>query len=95
MPEAITVLQSNDKVLVSTDKWFVFQPKTSLKHVGFVFYPGGRVNPRSYARAEHAIAEKGYLTVIVPMPLNQVCLDWFNSNKSSKTLFFSELHSVE
>jgi hypothetical protein len=70
MPEAIVALQSNDKVLVSTDKWLVFQPKTSLKFVGFIFYPGGRVNPRSYAPAAHAIAEKGYLTVIVPMPLN-------------------------
>jgi len=38
---------------------------------GGVFnYPGGRVDPRSYAPAARALAEKGHLAVITPMPLN-------------------------
>ena len=35
-----------------------------------VFYPGGRVDPRSYAPTARRLAEEGVLTVIVPMPLN-------------------------
>ena len=37
---------------------------------GLIFYPGGRVVPTAYAPYAHAIAAQGYLTIIVPMPLN-------------------------
>jgi len=37
---------------------------------GFIMYPGGRVDARSYAPAAHSIAAHGFLVVIVPMPLN-------------------------
>jgi pimeloyl-ACP methyl ester carboxylesterase len=45
---------------------------------GLIFYPGARVDPRSYAPAAHAIAQQGYLVVIVPMPLN---LAFFGTNR--------------
>ena len=35
-----------------------------------IIYPGGRVDPRSYAPMAHALAGEGYLSIIVPMPLN-------------------------
>jgi pimeloyl-ACP methyl ester carboxylesterase len=41
---------------------------------GLVFYPGGKVDPRSYAPAARALALKGFLVVIPPMPLNLAVL---------------------
>jgi pimeloyl-ACP methyl ester carboxylesterase len=38
--------------------------------LAWFFYPGGHVDPRSYAPAAHALAKERYLVVIVPMPLN-------------------------
>jgi hypothetical protein len=34
---------------------------------GFIFYPGGLVDPRAYAPPAHAIAAQGYVVVIVKM----------------------------
>lgn len=38
--------------------------------VGLVFYPGGRVDYRSYAPLMREIAARGYPAVLVPAPLN-------------------------
>lgn len=70
MPEALAALQSDDAVTVDTQQWLVFRPKTVSPQTGVIFYPGGRVDPRSYAPAARAIAAQEYLVVIVPMPLN-------------------------
>jgi pimeloyl-ACP methyl ester carboxylesterase len=70
MPEALAALESDDQVQVATEPWLVFSPKGGKPVVGLVLYPGARVDPRSYAPAAHALAAEGYLTVIVPMPLN-------------------------
>ncbi|MFN8473174.1 MAG: alpha/beta hydrolase [Anaerolineae bacterium] len=70
MPEATAALQSDDKVRVTTDPWLVFEPTHDARPVGFIFYPGGLVHPEAYAPAMRALAEQGYTSVIVPMPLN-------------------------
>ncbi|UCH37929.1 MAG: alpha/beta hydrolase [Candidatus Bathyarchaeota archaeon] len=70
MSEAYEALQSNSAVIVSTERWLLFRPTSSNASKGFILYPGGRVDSRSYAPAAHAIAAEGYLCVIVPMPLN-------------------------
>ena len=70
MPEALAALQSDPQVKVETGGWYVFRPVASEPVTGFVFYPGGRVDPRAYAPTSRAIAAQGYLVVIVPMPLN-------------------------
>jgi S-formylglutathione hydrolase FrmB len=70
MPEALSAMQSDSKVTVTTQSWIVFTPTSGQKSVGFIIYPGARVDPRSYVPAAHAIAAEGYLTVIVPMPFN-------------------------
>ena len=58
---------------VTEEGWFVFAPNDDAD-VGLILYPGGRVDPRSYAPAAQAIAEKGYQVVIPPMPLNLAVL---------------------
>jgi pimeloyl-ACP methyl ester carboxylesterase len=75
MPEAITALQSDAQVKVTTGNWLVFQPATGQPDTGFIFYPGGHVDYRAYAPAARSIAEQGFLVVIVRMPLSLAVLD--------------------
>ena len=70
MPEAYDALKSDSAVTVSVDNWLVFSPVSSNVSTGFIIYPGGRVDFRSYAPAAHAIATEGYFVVIPLMPLN-------------------------
>ncbi len=70
MPEAIAALVSDGVVRVDTERWISFTPTGDGPDTGFIFYPGGRVDPRAYAPALRDLAAEGYLGVIVPMPLN-------------------------
>jgi hypothetical protein len=74
MPESIALLQSDSQVQVNEAGWIVFQPVNADPDTGLIIYPGGRVDPRAYAPIAHAIAQQGYLVVIVPMPLNLAVL---------------------
>ena len=66
-------LIDGENVLVGEDPWLTFTPIDGAT-TGLVLYPGARVHPVSYAPAARAIAEAGYLTVVVPMPLNLAVL---------------------
>ena len=70
MPQAIAALKSDSAVSVTNGRWLIFTPVNFTSKVGFIIYPGGRVDFRSYAPEAHAIASEGYLTVIAPMTLN-------------------------
>jgi hypothetical protein len=70
MPEAQTSLQSDMLVNVTFGQWLTFSPVGSQPTTGFIIYPGGRVDYRSYAPAAHKIAAQGYLVIIMRMPLN-------------------------
>jgi len=69
-PEALAAMRSTDDVEVVIDKWLVFVPGESIPNTGFIFYPGGLVDPRAYAPLAQDIAAEGFLVVVVPMPLN-------------------------
>jgi len=83
MPEALAALRSSDEVEVMDGEWLIFTPKKVTPTTGFIFYPGGLVDPRAYAPPARAIAAKGYQVVIVPMPLN---LAVFGSGKASDVI---------
>jgi hypothetical protein len=70
MPEAVAALQGDDTVRVQDEPWLVFTPVGQTPTVGLIFYPGGRVDHRSYAPPARSIATQGYLVVIPPAPLN-------------------------
>jgi pimeloyl-ACP methyl ester carboxylesterase len=74
MPQALSALESDSLVQVTTDRWLVFSPATQAPSSGLIIYPGGRVDSRSYAPTARAIAQEGYLVVIVPMPLHLAVL---------------------
>ena len=81
--EALEAMKSNHLVDVQTDRWLVFRPKEKEPEVGFILYPGARVDVRAYGPAAQAIAAEGYLVVIVPMPLN---LAGFAINRAAKVI---------
>jgi dienelactone hydrolase len=81
MQDALDALKSDDAVAVTTDGTLTFAPKQAT--AGFVFYPGGRVDPRAYAGELHALAAQGVLGVITPMPLN---LAVFNPNAADAVI---------
>lgn len=83
MPEALEALQPNAQVTVSTSPWLTFSPASKQPEIGFIIYPGGRVDYRAYAPAARQIAAQGYLVVIVPMPLN---LAVFNPGAASAVI---------
>ncbi|MEX1018897.1 MAG: alpha/beta hydrolase [Litorilinea sp.] len=74
MHTALLALESTAEVTVTTDTWYSFAPALTAPRKGLIFYPGGRVDARAYSPVAHAIAEAGYLVVIVPMPLNLAVL---------------------
>jgi hypothetical protein len=69
-PEALAAMQSGNGINVVESPYLTFTPAGILPTTGFIIYPGGRVDHRSYAPTARAIAEQGYLAVIVPMPFN-------------------------
>lgn len=74
-PEAFGALRSDSAVTVSVDQFVVFQPAKKKPTTAFVFYPGGRVDYRSYAVPLHKIAAEGYLVILLPVRLNLAMLD--------------------
>jgi hypothetical protein len=75
-PEALAALQSTDQVkITNSPSWITFQPSNKTVNTGLIFYPGGKVEFRSYAPALKQIAQAGYLVVLPNMPLNLAFLD--------------------
>jgi hypothetical protein len=72
---AFGALRSDTQVTVSSDRFVVFQPAKKRTTTAFVFYPGARVDYRSYAVPLHKIAAEGYLVILLPVRLNLALLD--------------------
>jgi dienelactone hydrolase len=69
--EALAALESNALVTVQDHGDFVvFTPAQNTPLTGFILYPGGHVDHRSYAPVAQKIASRGYLVAIVRMPLS-------------------------
>ncbi len=77
LPEAIAAARSDGLVMVTDTPWLTFIPQQDLQETGFIFYPGGRIDPRGYSTLTRAIAEQGYLVVVPTMPINMAI---FNAN---------------
>jgi alpha/beta hydrolase family protein len=82
-PEALGALRSDASVTVSLDQFIVFQPAQKKLTTAFVFYPGGRVDFRSYAAPLRKIAAEGYLVILVPVRLN---LAMFDTNAADRAI---------
>jgi hypothetical protein len=72
--EARAAMLPDAAINVRAGEWLGFEPLAEPPTVGLILYPGARVEPQAYAPAARAIAEHGYLVVIVPMPLHLAVL---------------------
>lgn len=72
---AIAVFAPEDNVTVSTLKGgnVVFEPQNAT--VGFIFYPGGKVEANAYQPLMAELAREGVLCVLVEMPFNLAVFD--------------------
>ena len=70
LPDALKALEGDGQVNVFREPWLTFSPTQDTPSTGFVFYPGGRVDPQGYASLMSIIASEGYLVVVPEMPLN-------------------------
>jgi hypothetical protein len=69
--EAFTAMGSDGVVTVQDDgNFIVFTPTAVIPITGFIIYPGGHVDYRSYAPIAREIASRGYMVSIVEMPLS-------------------------
>jgi dienelactone hydrolase len=69
--EALAAMESNANVTVQDNGDFiVFNSTANTPITGFIFYPGGHVDYRSYAPIAQEIASRGYQVSIVKMPLS-------------------------
>ena len=57
----------------SSGGFIVFEPIDPI--AGFIFYPGGKVEYTAYIPLMSALAEKGVLCILIPMPFNLAVLD--------------------
>lgn len=82
-PEAFAALRSDEHVTVTVDDFIIFQPAKKRLTTALVFYPGGRVDYRSYAAPLHKIAAQGYLVILLPVRLN---LAFFDVNAADRAI---------
>lgn len=59
LPEALEALESDELVQNTHGPWLIFSPAQTTPTTGFIFYPGGRIDPRGYASLMRAIASEG------------------------------------
>ncbi|REB08120.1 alpha/beta hydrolase [Sporosarcina sp. BI001-red] len=67
-------LQSDDQVTVKRDGDILFEPGSEAKEIGFIFYPGAKVEAPAYAPMAKEIAAKGYPVIIADLPFNLAIL---------------------
>ena len=80
---ALEAMKDDNEIDVKIDKNIIFTPKNKSADTGFIFYPGGLVEPEAYAPICKRISEKGYKVIIVPMPLN---LAVFGEDRASSVI---------
>lgn len=58
---------------IGNDLYFI--PKVDKKPLGFIFYPGAKVPEGAYSYLARAVAEAGYPSVLLKMPLGYAIFD--------------------
>ena len=71
---ALDSLTSDDQVNVYENEDIIFEPVENAQNIGFIFYPGAKVEPTAYAPMAKEIAANGYTTIIAKMSFNLAIL---------------------
>ena len=86
---ALNSLVDSENVSVLETNRIIFTPKET-PDTGFIFYPGGHVDPRSYSSIAHQIADEGYLVIIPKMPFNLAVM-----NKRAAVKMISDYSEID
>ncbi len=86
-PIAVEALADNQNLNIEkSNDMIVFKPKYGGSDMGFVFYPGGKVEYLSYVPLMQKIANKGYTCVLLKMPLNLAVFDINGADRAIENL---------
>jgi hypothetical protein len=83
LTRAETALKSSVSLNVTRSDWLTSFEPTAPSSLGYIFYPGGKVESKAYAPFCHALSEKGNPTYLVTMPYN---LAFFNLNAATSVI---------
>lgn len=88
--EAVSCLTSSSQIRVEdTEDRIIFEPIETTYDTALIYYPGGKVEPESFAYAADQIAREGFLVLIEKMPYN---LAIFDTNVAKETyLLYPEI----
>lgn len=88
---AFNTLKSDSVVTVEENGDILFSPVSNNKNIGFIFYPGGKVEASAYAPLAKEIAANGYTVVIAKMNFNLAVL---SPNKADSIISkYSDINS--
>lgn len=71
---AMDSLKSDSVVNVEENGDILFEPVSNAKNVGFIFYPGAKVEASAYSTLAKEIASNGYTVIIAKMNFNLAIL---------------------
>lgn len=71
---ALDNLKSDALVTVEENGNILFEPVSDAKNIGFIFYPGAKVEATAYAPIAKEIASNGYTVIIAEMNFNLAIL---------------------
>lgn len=74
IPLEMKSLQSDDQVTVKREGDLLFEPVAEARDIGFIFYPGAKVEAPAYAKMAKEIAAKGYPVLVADLPFNLAIL---------------------
>lgn len=71
---ALDSLKSDSLVTVEQNGDILFEPVSDAKNIGFIFYPGAKVEASAYSTLAKEIASNGYTVIIAKMNFNLAIL---------------------
>lgn len=80
---AMGSLKSDSLVKVEENGDVLFEPVSNAKNIGFIFYPGAKVEATAYAPIAKEIASNGYTAIIAQMNFNLAIL---SPNKADRII---------
>ena len=82
-----TILESDQMVTVEKmERYIHFQPNENQQPTGFIFLPGGMVEPEAYAPMSRAISEHGFNVFILKLPFGSAPLDSHEADVTQQVL---------
>lgn len=75
LPRADDALKSSASIKVRRADWLTSFEPAAPSSLGYIFYPGGKVESKAYAPFCRALSEKGNPTYLVTMPYNLAFFD--------------------